>query len=764
MVNESSAVPPVNVTSIDILPEPLKRVRELAKSQLAAIFANMFDSADDTLFELADKATSNIDQTMYFDSMRQVRIQRQGMESVFMQKVQDGFRQLFLSVDNETADPEKYADGMETLALVCDDDLEESVAIRGMVSKVVSQCDVSLSELTQRINYLVRAKTITDLSNPLGPHRLCEAFREAAGLLELDIRAKLVVYKLFEKYVLGVIGKLYNEANGLLIERGVLPSISSNAKQRSATKRVSGSRQPIPPPTANSQEDSEIFNFLRGLLTDSQFQSKNTGPTLPVADQGPALAHGDLVELLSSIQQQKYETGNLVNFRAEQIDVRQALYNLLEQSGSALQNRAIGKVDNDVINLVSMLFEFILDDHNLSSPMKALLARLQIPLLKVAVLDKTFFSRGGHPARKLLNELATAAMGWSETVDLKRDTLYVKVKAIVDSVLDDFVDDVSIFQNLLEDFTDFIGIERRRAELIEQRTRDAEEGLGKTQYARSVVGDVLNQKAQGTNLPPVVIELLRDGWSSYLFLVHVKEGVESQAWEDALATVDDLIWSVQPAADKSYTSQLLKLIPSLLQRLRKGLTSISFSKVKMRNLFKELESIHLNCLKSSSLKPAVKPETDDDAVAQEFTTLTRTEPEPKSLANAPGDTQKSAQVISKSTIESPVIITNAELPVIEQAISATEGDEYLNRVDGLTSGTWVELIKEDKKQRAKLVAVIRSTGKYIFVNRVGMKVAEKTRTVLAQELREGLLNILDDTLLFDRALESVIGHLREMKD
>ena len=154
MVNESSAVPPVNVTSIDILPEPLKRVRELAKSQLAAIFANMFDSADDTLFELADKATSNIDQTMYFDSMRQVRIQRQGMESVFMQKVQDGFRQLFLSVDNETADPEKYADGMETLALVCDDDLEESVAIRGMVSKVVSQCDVSLSELTQRINYL----------------------------------------------------------------------------------------------------------------------------------------------------------------------------------------------------------------------------------------------------------------------------------------------------------------------------------------------------------------------------------------------------------------------------------------------------------------------------------------------------------------------------------------------------------------------------------------------------------------------------------
>lgn len=755
MGNESNAVPPVNVTPIDILPEPLKRVRELAKSRLAIIFGNMFDSADDALFELADKATSNIDQTMYFDSMRQVRIQRQGMEAAFMQKVQDSFRHLYLPEEREPSISGEAEQEMETLALVQDDELEESVAIRGMVSKVKNRCDEPLKALTQRIDHLVRAKAVTEINNPIGPQRLCEAFRHASELLELDIRAKLVVYKLFERYVLGVIGELYEEANKLLIEKGVLPKIVPAAvgKAAKAGRGTPAANRAAPQaaaaPAVEEGEDSEIFDFLRGLLSEHQVPG-GSGPALPVVEQGPALEHSDLVQMLSTIQHQNHEVNNLVSFPNQQIDVRKALYNLLEQSGAAQENRAIGKVDDDVINLVSMLFEFILDDHNLATPMKALLARLQIPLLKVAVLDKTFFSRGGHPARKLLNELATAAVGWSETADLARDKLYGKVNSVVAQVLDDFVDDVSIFQGLLDDFTDFVAEERRRAELIEQRTRDAEEGLGKTQYARAMVGEILNQKAQGVNLPSVVVELLREGWSNYMFLVHVKEGVESQAWQEALATVDDLIWSVQSLPDKAYTEQLLKLIPSLLQRLRKGLTGISFSKSKMRELFKKLEVIHLGCLKG----PVTAPEPGDTAVGH-----------PAAAQDVETPMEGPAEQVRADAISSPVIIEASELAADEQESGADDAeDEYYQRVDALSSGTWVEMVKDEKKQRAKLVAVIRATGKYIFVNRVGMKVAEKTRSGLAQEMREGVLNILDDSLLFDRALESVIGHLREMKD
>ena len=83
----------------------------------------------------------------------------------------------------------------------------------------------------------------------------------------------------------------------------------------------------------------------------------------------------------------------------------------------------------------------------------------------------------------------------------------------------------------------------------------------------------------------------------------------------------------------------------------------------------------------------------------------------------------------------------------------------------ISTGAWVEFKEsDDKVTRAKLAAIIRATGKYIFVNRVGMKVAEKTLVRLAIELRDGTMSVLDNALLFDRALENVIGHLREMKN
>ncbi|WP_123632959.1 DUF1631 family protein, partial [Pseudomonas viridiflava] len=139
------------------------------------------------------------------------------------------------------------------------------------------------------------------------------------------------------------------------------------------------------------------------------------------------------------------------------------------------------------INLIAMLFEFILDDRNLPPSLRALIGRLQIPMLKVAVIDKSFFSRGSHPARRLLNEIATAALGWGGRDDYQRDSLYLRVEQIVQRLLNDFVDDTAIFSELLADFLAFTSDERRRSELLEQRTRDAEEGRARAELARQRV-------------------------------------------------------------------------------------------------------------------------------------------------------------------------------------------------------------------------------------------------------------------------------------
>ena len=165
-----------------------------------------------------------------------------------------------------------------------------------------------------------------------------------------------------------------------------------------------------------------------------------------------------------------------------------------------------------------MLFEFILDDRSLPDSLKALIARLQIPMLKVAVLDKTFFSRGSHPARRLLNEIAAAALGWGEHDSNQRDSLYQKIEQVVQRLLNDFTDDPAIFSELLADFLAFTGDERRRSELLEQRTRDAEEGSARAEMARREVEQALNERLLGRTLPEVVVRLLREAWSKVMML------------------------------------------------------------------------------------------------------------------------------------------------------------------------------------------------------------------------------------------------------
>lgn len=113
--------------------------------------------------------------------------------------------------------------------------------------------------------------------------------------------------------------------------------------------------------------------------------------------------------------------------------------------------------------------------------------------------------------------------------------------------------------------------------------------------------------------------------------------------------------------------------------------------------------------------------------------------------------------------EEIVLRTADEGPVETASVRLPEDDAALLQVDQLRPGCWVEFQEDEENTlRCKLTAIIESTGKYIFVDRTGMKVLEHNRTGLALEFRRGAVRTLDDTLLFDRALESVLGNLRRL--
>lgn len=762
-----------NRSPVGRLPVALIQVRDKAAQQLKLAMQALFDNADDTLFQMADRALSNAEQNAFFEAMRDLRLKRKSIERGFLQKVFETFSQLNqYEIDRPSLDPV----GPESLSLVQNEELEETVAVDAMVGKVMSRDGVPLGHLTTRLNTLVSRK-IDDRSNPLGPRMLCEAFVDACRRLGVDIKVKLIIFKLFEKFVLADLEQIYAEANQLLINAGVLPELKSapvrrsSSTQRPNTPRGSAEAAVLAGGEADAESMPEVFGALQELL--AQFRGSVAPARVVPADAVP-ISSNDLLRLLSHLQQRMPVSQET----ADEPDLRVQVAGLLEKvSVKTGKARIVGEVDEDVINLVSMLFEFILDDRTLPDSLKALIARLQIPMLKVAVLDKTFFSRGSHPARRLLNEIASAALGWSGQDDAQRDSLYQKIEQVVQRLLNDFVDDPAIFSELLADFMAFVGDERRRSELLEQRTRDAEEGSAKAELARREVEQALNERLLGKVLPEVVVRLLREAWSKVMMLTCLKHGTDSEEWRDVLQTMDDLIWSVEPHDEPEARLRLLEMVPGMLKSLREGMSSSAFDPFATGEFFSQLEALHVQAfqrfkrqMEEAERAARLQREREEQAArlaeageeASELPLLELPPEEPEALVE---EAEPANVPLMVEVVEEIVLLAPGESRTQEPEVTLPDDDESLLKVDELRVGSWVEFQEdEEHKLRCKLAAIIKPTGKYIFVNRTGMKVLEKTRMGLAVEFRRGSIRLLDDALLFDRALESVIGNLRRLKN
>ncbi|WP_397457940.1 DUF1631 domain-containing protein [Pseudomonas asplenii] len=734
MHNDGKVVPLHKATEERVTPSPLARlpmvliqVRDKAALQLRQGLQALFDNADDTLFEMADRALNNVDQNTFFEAMRDLRLKRKHIERGFHERFAEAFAALDQYDVHEVtlAAPMSY----DKLALVPNDELEKTVALDAMVAKVLSRDGLALGQLTARLNALI-TRRLDDQSNPMGPAMLCEYFLEAGRDLGVEIKVKLIILKLFEKYVLSDADHLYAEANQLLIATGVLPELKAAPARRASDRPVASARSSQGEASGTSSLDAsvqEVFSALQELLLHVR---GSVAPKLDAASEVQPISTRDLLRLLSHLQQ--YVPAQAA---ADDFDLRNQLEQLLTRvSVKSGKSRVVGGVDEDVINLIAMLFEFILDDRTLPDRLKALIGRLQIPMLKVAVVDKSFFSRGSHPARRLLNEIASASLGWGARDDYQRDVLYLRIEQIVQRLLNDFVDDPAIFTELLTDFLAFTSDERRRSELLEQRTRDAEEGRAKAELARQRVQEVLNERLLGRTLPEVVVRLLQEAWSKVLLLVWLKHSEQSAEWQAGLQTMDELIWSADPQGLVDARPRLLELVPGLLKALRDGLASAAFDPFATSEFFSQLESLHV----------------------QVFQRLAKQSVEPVA-----SDAQQPAMV---EVLEEIVLSAADDSHREERVVALPEDDAGLVWVRQLRIGNWVE-IREDEESvlRCKLAAIVESTGKYIFVNRTGMKVLERTAQGLAVEFRRGAVRLLDDTQLFDRALASVIGNLRRLK-
>jgi hypothetical protein len=703
-INRAHATP----SPLARLPVVLLQVRDKAAQQLQQGLQELFDNADDTLFEMADKARSNVDHHIFFEAMRDLRLKRKNFERVFMERLFEAFGSLGHAGRGELQMvPVMSYDAAPGSSR---DELEKAVALEAMLGRVRHRDGLALGQLTARLSALL-GNRLDDRENPLGPALLCEFFLRAGRSLGVEIRVKLIMLKLFEKYVLSDADQLYGEANQLLVATGVLPELKAVPSRRPGERAARDSQREAALPGAEHPIDEngqQAFTALQALLTAVR---GSVSPTLEASAEPQPISTRDLLRLLSHLQQYVPEP-----HAEDDFDLRSQLEQLLTRvSVKSGKSRVVEDADEDVINLVALLFEFILNDRTVPDAFKALIGRLQIPMLKVAVLDKSFFSHAGHPARRLLNEIATTAMGWSPVDDYSRDNLYRRIEQVVQRLLNEFVEDPAIFSQLLTEFTAFTADERRCSELLEQHTRDAEAGRVRTEAARTRVAEVLNRRLLGKALPRAVVQFLQQAWSQVLLLASLKHGEQSVQWQAALRTMDELILSVSLPQGGDARVHVLEPLPGLLKALRDGLTSAAFDPFSTRDFFVRLQALH------------VQPPEGGDGLME---------------------------------VREPFVLS-AVPPDSAEGLSADDPD--LLKVYQLRVGGWV-MFQPDQAStlRCKLIAIMAPANTYVFVGRTGLKVMDKSVGQLALAFKRGALHTLDDGPLFERALAAVVGQLRQL--
>lgn len=773
------------------LPAALVRLRDASGQSLQKVLANFFDRADDALFELADRAGSNQDQTAYFDAMRELRLQRKAMVVSVLQHVSQAFNDIgkFKPRQNSGALGEVEQD---SLSLVDHSELEQQVAVDNLINKLRNRYPEQIRLLTVRVSHLVPKAQLADSQMPLSPEVICGGVAEACADLDIDIRAKLVVLKLFDRLLVDTLGDFYQDANKTLVAEGVLPEMRrppvGQARPTQAGsghgvngQLAAGQQAPVPPGEAPSTSGAPYtntgpqptFSELSALLHQGagSWSHRTSGPSEGYLDTDRLMAR------LSDVQAScgQWSDDQIVALGDQLAPVLNA------GNGKSYD---VGQIDNDVINLVSMLFDFILEDRQLHPVMKSLIGRLQIPVLKVALGDRNFFNRGGHPVRKLLNELALSAIGWSEKRPGQRDPLRDKIEAVVSRVLNEFTDNVSLFDELLADFSHFMDLDRRRRELVEQRLRDAEEGRAKQERASELAKTLVDDLILNRDVPPPVNDLLQDAWNKYLQWVILREGEDSERWDQAQNLTERLVWSVDPKPVTENTrSELLRAIPAIVDDLRRALQEISWDPFATDEAIRDLELVHVDVFQqlvtapARSEAPVVTPpellsEAGPEAPPQtEPDVAPAAEAVPEPTAEAPTDAASVSEPVPEPMTHDPQSSSTPEeasspaepVQPVEAETTEAVAPEWLHRADGLRVGSWIEMSREQTKVRCKLAAFIKATGKYIFVNRSGAKVAEYHRETLAAAMAGGEITMLDDGLIFDRALESIIDNLRSSR-
>ena len=661
----------------------------------------------------------------------------------------------------------------DELALVNDLEIEETSALTDAATRAELQHSLPLFLLGQRFGVLAGRPAFDVETLPVGPQALCRSLRRTTERLELDVQARLLFFRAFERLVMPLYGNLVELVNIELGRGGVLPNLqyvpirARRAEQKpgasllqeisdqglslagSSTERTartllrnrSGSFEgessnAIPPELARQAAEllmsmarghgdianDQGYNLLRQLMSSRrQLLGKLNPDRNRDSREAPHVVGAvDLQEALRGMQQRPISPV-IAQGRATPRNVghlKQDMLALLRRVSPNQEAPALSEEHNDALDLVGMLYDNLMRDVKPGSNAATLLSKMQVPLMRVALQDSGFFTRHEHPARQMLNTLAETSTHWLSDDD--SDGLAKQMHSIVDRAVNDYKGDPAVFNSVVQELIGHLQILSRKAEVSERRHVEAARGKEKLTLAREHAAQAVESLIKGQKLPRFTRTMLSQAWTDVMALTALRQGENSPGWKRQLVVAERLI-DISQQPEGSHPDQL-DPERGLQREIEDGLTKVGYQGADVSAIARRL----------------VHPNDKDD-------TSSRTELTMRLKAQA----RLGEELPGKKGRRVP--LTSAE-------------EAEMDRIQQAPVGTWFEFVinPQGDRLRRRLSWLSTATGDALFVNQRGQKNAEYTLDALARLMAKGQVAIIeeDKTSAIDRAWESVLNALR----
>jgi hypothetical protein len=427
-----------------------------------------------------------------------------------------------------------------------------------------------------------------------------------------------------------------------------------------------------------------------------------------------------------------------------------------------VSERATKQIDKLVIELVGMLFDRIHQDKHLPAEIKTALSRLQFPIMKVALSDSDLFVSPLQPARRLMDRIASTAIGWIPEGDENQRYL-AEVNKAVDTVVVAINEGPTIFEKALEEFEKYLNEERVRDDDPITRAKRALEEAENREVMSINAAIGIRRAFDGVQLESYLREFLLGTWVTVLVAATLRERAQPAFSKKFRDMVPDLVWSVQPKINPDDRKRLVKTIPAVLNTLREGLQLIEHTTAQTQEFFTRLMASHAQAVKALEVAYGAPPPVDAGMIKRRLDEVKIVEPPP------PTEGEDEHLTISASVVRSAAAANNAEVNVLDSPptvapeemipVEQLSDAQIDDMIDGWERGSWFELYTGQQVERVRLRWISPRRDFYLFTSAETGKAHSLAPLVLRGYVRAGRIRTSERAPLFERVVGDLMRDL-----